>query len=109
VLNQGLIRAHQRHAYTDDHTRNNNTTDGPSLNTNKKTSINAESDLLVFNATLPKHYAYGTELDGTVFIKNVCKVLNEAYKEIPNNIPLSKMILNINNNVRESGIHWRIP
>ncbi len=86
-----------------------NTTDGPSLNTNKKTPINAESDLLVFNATLPKHYAYGTELDGTVFIKNVCKVLNEAYKEIPNNIPLSKMILNINSSVRESGIQLADP
>jgi caspase 7 len=87
----------------DDHTQNNKKT------SNKTTRISAESDLLVYNATLPKHYAYGTELDGTIFIKNVCKVLNEAYKELPNNIPLSKMILNINKSVRDSGIQLADP
>jgi hypothetical protein len=35
---------------------------------NKKTSIYAESDLLVYNATLPKHYAYGTVTNGTYFM-----------------------------------------
>ena len=80
-----------------------------SLNTNKKTRRNAESDLLVYNATLPNHYAYGTETDGTIFIKNVCQVLNDAYKEMPNNMPLSKMILNINKSVRDSGIQLADP
>ena len=88
---------------TDDHPQNNRT-DSHSLKTNKKTRNSAESDLLVYNATLPKHYAYGTKADGTIFIKNVCKVLNEAFKDLPNNIPLSKMILNINKSVRDSGI-----
>ena len=80
-----------------------------SLNSNKKTRKNAESDLLVYNATLPRHYAYGTETDGTVFIKNVCQVLNDAYKYMPNNMPLSKMILNINKSVRDSGIQLADP
>jgi hypothetical protein len=80
-----------------------------SLDTKKKTRKNAESDLLVYNATLPKHYAYGTEKDGTVFIKNVCQVLNDAYKGMPNNLPLSKMILNINKSVRDSGIQLADP
>jgi hypothetical protein len=87
----------------------NNKADSNSLNVNKKTRSNAESDLLVYNATLPKHYAYGTETDGTFFIKNVCRVLNEAYKELPNNVPLSKMILNINKSVRDSGIQLADP
>ena len=80
-----------------------------SLKPNKKTRNNAESDLLVYNATLPRHYAYGTEADGTVFIKNVCQVLNDAYKYMPNNMPLSKMILNINKSVRDSGIQLADP
>jgi len=80
-----------------------------SSDTKKKTRKNAESDLLVYNATLPKHYAYGTEKDGTVFIKNVCQVLNDAYKGMPNNLPLSKMILNINKSVRDSGIQLADP
>jgi hypothetical protein len=80
-----------------------------SLDTKTKTRNNAESDLLVYNATLPNHYAYGTEKDGTVFIKNVCQVLNDAYKEMPNNLPLSKMILSINKSVRDSGIQLADP
>jgi hypothetical protein len=80
-----------------------------SLDKNKETRNNAESDLLVYNATLPKHYAYGMEKDGTVFIKNVCQVLNDAYKEMPNNLPLSKMILSINKSVRDSVIQLADP
>jgi len=76
---------------------------------NKKTRNSVESDLLVYNATLPEHYAYGTEAEGTVFIKNVCKVLNEAYKDMPNNVPLSKMILSINKSVLDSGIQLADP
>ena len=84
-----------------DHTQNNTKTNVHTLNTNKKTQVQAESDLLVFNATLPKHLAYGTEKDGTVFIKNVCEVFTEAYKNIPNNTKLSQMVLNINSKVKE--------
>ena len=79
------------------------------MNKNKKTRSNAESDLLVFNATLPNHYAFGTETDGTIFIQNVCKVFDEAYKGLPDNIPLSQMILNINTRVRDSGIQLADP
>ncbi len=74
--------------------------DGP--NTNKKTLSYVESDLLVYNATIPKHYAYGTETDGTYFIQSVCKVLFEkAYRHLPNNLPLSQMITMINSKVQE--------
>jgi hypothetical protein len=96
------------HANSDgDQTRTNVKTDA--LKTNKVTPITVESDLVVYNATLPKHYAFGTEKDGTIFIKSVCEVLNEAYKELPNNVPLSKMILSINKSVRDSGIQLADP
>jgi caspase 7 len=86
----------------DDHHQPDKTSvsDGP--NTNKKTLGYAESDLLVYNATIPKHYAYGTETDGTYFIQSVCKVLfEEAYRNFPNNLPLSQMITMINSKVQE--------
>jgi len=92
-----------------DYQTEENTSDSNELNTKKKTSIYAESDLLVYNATLPKHYAYGTVTNGTYFIQSVCDVLNEAYKELPKNMPLSKMILNINKSVRDSGIQLADP
>jgi hypothetical protein len=80
-----------------------------SLDTNKKTRSNAESDLLVYNATLPKHYAFGTENSGTYFIKSVCEVLNDAYKNLPNNLPLSQMITKINQNVEKTEIQVADP
>jgi hypothetical protein len=80
-----------------------------SLNTNKKTRSNAESDLLVYNATLPKHYAFGTENSGTYFIKSVCEVLNDAYKNLPNNLPLSQMITKINQKVEKTEIQVADP
>jgi hypothetical protein len=86
-------------------TRNDHT----DLNENKKTLNKAEYDFFVYNATLPKHLACGTETDGNRFIKNVCNVFNEAYKNLPNNMPLSKMILNINKGVRDSGIQLPDP
>jgi len=87
----------------DDHHQRDNTSisDGP--DTNKKTPGYAESDLLVYNATIPKHYAYGNETNGTYFIQSVCKVLfEEAYKNLPNNLPLSQMITIINKRVKET-------
>jgi caspase 7 len=88
-------------------------TDSPinsdSLNTNKKTRTNTESDLLVYNATLPDHYAFGTENHGTFFIKSVCEVLKDAYKNIPNNLPLSQMITKINQKVENTEIQVADP
>ena len=70
---------------TFDYNTGDNTSDSDESNTKKKTSIYAESDLLVYNATLPRHYAYGTVTNGTYFIQSVCDVfLKEAYKELPN-------------------------
>ena len=59
------------------------------------TNIDSESDLLAFYSTLPDHLSFGTIDGGTFFIQSVCDVLlNEAYKNIPNNDKLSQMILN---------------
>jgi caspase 7 len=80
-----------------------------SLDTNKKTRSNAESDLLVYNATLPNYYAFGTENSGTYFIKSVCEVLNDAYKNLPNNLPLSQMITKINQKVEKTKIQVADP
>jgi hypothetical protein len=84
---------------------NNNTMHAPKQNTH----MESESDLLVYNSTLPDHYAYGSVAEGTLFIKNVCKELNQAYKNLPNNIKLSDMLMNINNNVSESGKQLALP
>ena len=72
-----------------------------SLNS-QKTLINIEADLLVYNATLPKHYAYGTVTDGTYFIESICEVLNEAFKNLPNNLSLSQMVTKVNKRVKET-------
>jgi len=88
---------------TFDYQTGENTIDSDESNTKKKTSIYAESDLLVYNATLPKHYAYGTVTNGTYFIQSVCDVFyKEAYKNLPDNLPLSQMITMINKRVEES-------
>lgn len=79
----------------------NNISDSNQLNRNKKTPIYTESDLLVYNATLPKHYAYGTVTDGTYFIESICEVLNEAFKNLPNNLSLSQMVTKVNKRVKE--------
>jgi caspase 7 len=71
--------------------------------------IEAESDLLMYYATLPEHYAFGSVAEGTYFIKSVCKELNQAYTNLPNNNLLSGMILNINKSVRESGLALADP
>jgi caspase 7 len=68
------------------------------------TNIDSESDLLAFYSTLPDHLSFGTIDGGTFFIQSVCDVLlNEAYKNIPNNDKLSQMILKINNKVKDRG------
>jgi hypothetical protein len=74
-----------------------------------KTKISTKTDLLVYNATLPKHYAYGNVAEGTNFIKSVCKELNKAYKNVPNNVPLSQMITKINKRVEKTEIQVADP
>jgi caspase 7 len=78
-------------------------------NLKQSSLIEAESDLLVYYATLPEHYAFGNVTEGTYFIKSVCKELNQAYTNLPNNNLLSGMILNINKSVRESGLALADP
>jgi hypothetical protein len=91
------------HITRDDQHQPDNTSDSDGPNTNKKTLGYAESDLLVYNATIPKHYAYGTVTNGTYFIQSVCNVFREeAYKNLPNNLPLSQMITIINKRVKET-------
>jgi hypothetical protein len=75
----------------------------------QKTKMEREADLLMYYATLPEHYAFGNVAEGTIFIKSVCKELNQAYSNLPNNNLLSGMILNINKCVRESGLALADP
>ena len=65
------------------------------------TKIETESDLLVYYSTLPNHLSYSNnEADGTIFIKSLCDVLNDAYKNLPNNnLSLAQMITQINQGV----------
>jgi hypothetical protein len=60
-----------------------------------------ESDLFIFYSTLPGHYAFGTEAEGTCFIKSVCEVFYSAYKNLPNNMSLTQMIIRINEEVKQ--------
>ena len=93
---------------TDNHPKDNKSI-SDSSNTNKKTEISTKTDLLVYNATLPDHYAFGTEAEGTYFIKSVCEVFNDAYKNLPNNLPLSQMITKINQKVENTEIQVADP
>jgi caspase 7 len=75
----------------------------------QNTKIESEADLLVYYSTIPNHYSYGTEAEGTFFIKSLCKELNEAYKNLPNNLKLLEMSVNINKSVREKGMQLAEP
>jgi hypothetical protein len=90
-----------------DHINERNNSKNHALKQNTK--IEAESDLLVYYSTIPNHYSYGTETDGTFFIKSLCKELNEAYKNLPNNIKLLEMTVNINKSVRDKGMQLAEP
>ena len=46
-------------------------------------------------------YKGGNE-GGSIFIKSVCDVLNDAYKDLPNNMSLTKMLMKIRQNVSNS-------
>jgi caspase 7 len=58
-----------------------------------------ESDLLVYFSTLPGHLSWSNNdpKEGTIFIKSVCDVFNDAYKNIPDNLSLAQMVNRINN------------
>ena len=75
-------------------------------NNNSKTNptkFNEETDLFVFNSTLPDHLSYSNNVaEGTIFIKSFCDVFNDAYKNVPNTLSLAQMIIRINDRVSES-------
>jgi caspase 7 len=75
----------------------------------RSTKTETDSDLLVYNSILPNHHTCGTVDQGTFFMKSLCNEFNEAYKNLPNNKPLSEMILNLNKSVRESGAQLEDP
>jgi hypothetical protein len=56
-----------------------------------------ESDLLVYYSTLPNHSSWSRgQKEGTIFIKSVCDVFKDAYKDIPTNLSLAQMVNKIN-------------
>jgi hypothetical protein len=70
-----------------------------------------ESDLLVYHSTFHDCKSWAKLIDkepkeGTIFIKSVCNVLSEAYKMLPNNLPLSQMITKINKSVSDE--KWQL-
>ena len=83
------------------------TDDLPSTSTHSKnnsktnpTKFNEESDLFVFNSTLPHHLSYSNNVaEGTIFIQSFCQVFNDAYKNLPKTLSLAKMIIRINEKV----------
>jgi caspase 7 len=77
----------------------------------KLTKINYESDVLVYHSTFPDCLSWAKNIDeGTIFIKSFCDVLfNEAYKNIPNNLPLSQMITKINKSVSDQKYQLSCP
>ena len=83
---------------------------GPSSNlqsnVNKKiaTKFENESDLLIYYSTLPNHLSWSNDKkEGTIFIKSLCDVFNDAYKNLPNNLSLLKMFTRINKSVAKTG------
>ncbi len=72
-----------------------------------RSKIAFESDLLVYHSTFPDCLSWAKEpKEGTIFIKSVCDVLSEAYKRLPDNLPLSQMITKINKSVSDE--KWQL-
>ena len=89
-------------------------TDSVTFNDAEKvaTNFDEESDLLVFYSTLPDHYSYAYShnvADGTTFIQSFCQVFNDAYKNLPNNLSLTQMILRINEKVSNKRMQISVP
>jgi caspase 7 len=73
--------------------------------------IDYESDLLVYHSTFHDCLSWAKLIDnepreGTIFVKSLCDVLSEAYKMLPNNLPLSQMITKINKSVSDQ--KWQL-
>jgi hypothetical protein len=68
-------------------------------------TIDYESDVLVYHSTFHDYKSWTKNpkiyKEGSIFIKSVCDVLSEAYRMLPNNLPLSQMITKINKNVSD--------
>jgi hypothetical protein len=78
------------------------------------TKIHYESDLLVYHSTFPDCKSWAKLIDnepreGTIFIKSLCDVLIEAYRMLPNNLPLSQMITKINKSVSDEQLQLSDP
>ena len=75
------------------------------------TNFDRESNLLIYNSTLPDHYALTNNVaDGSIFIQSFCDVFNEcAYKNLPNNLSLAQMITKINKSVSKTRQQISVP
>ena len=84
----------------------------PPIQTGKlKTKLEDETDLLLFNSTLPNHLSWSmNENEGTIFIKSFCDVFNNAYKnlETSDHLSLSQMITLIKASVQQYQIQVAI-
>jgi hypothetical protein len=90
-----------------DHQEINSLSSNLQSNLNKKiaTKFENESDLLIYFSTLPNHLSWSVDKkEGTLFIKSVCDVFNDAYKNLPNNFSLAQMFTKINDGVSKSGM-----
>ena len=78
----------------------------PFVQTKETSFLEYESDLFIFFSTLPNHSSFPF-LDtnkGTYFIQSLCKVFNQAYMNLPNNLSLSQMVTEINKKVKDEGL-----
>ena len=76
------------------------------------TNFDGESDLLIYYSTLPDHFSYASSnnvADGTTFIQSFCEVFNDAYKNLPNNLSLTQMIIRINERVSNKRMQIAVP
>ena len=75
------------------------------LQSNKiATKFESEADLLIYYSTLPNHLSWSNDKkEGTFFIKSVCDILRNAYKNLPDNLSLAQMFTKINKSVSNTG------
>ncbi len=73
-------------------------------------NFDSESDLLIYYSTLPNHLSWSLDRnDGTIFIKSFCDVLNDAYKNLANNLSLAQIITTINESVSNKRLQISVP
>jgi len=80
--------------------------DNSTEKTTNTSLIEYKSDLFIFYSTLPNHLSFALPdfKEGTCFVKCVCDVFKEAYKNLPNNLSLSQMVTRIKEKVKEAGM-----